>query len=286
VHEQDLAISLRDSGEARIAPAPRGLRAVLRPAAVGAIVGALVAVAVLVALSRLGQVQLGAPAGSLEARLAAAEGELGTLRETASQQQQTLFRLSLAERRATDTAPASGEDAVRDAIPVLLALQIVRDRLADGGPFATAVAALRPFARAGRDREGAIDALIAHAARGVATVQELRAEFARVAPLLEAQARQREGIVLGPIWRGVNGLLSSVGIVDAMETDPLRRVGPEVDIALARGDVASAVAAVERLDGGEAAVGPWLAAARARLAVEHSVEALRAAAWRIIVERP
>src|SRR5262249_31074422 len=152
VHEQDLAISsLPDRGDAS-ATAPRAERAVLKPAAIGAVIGALAAVAVLVALSRLGQVQLGAPAGSLEAPLAGAEAELATLRDTVGQQQQALFRASLAERRATDAAVPSGEDAVRDAVPVLLALQIVRDRLADGGPFATAVAALRPFARAGRDR--------------------------------------------------------------------------------------------------------------------------------------
>jgi len=289
VQKQDLAISVTDSDQALPAPveAPRtSLSTILTQAAVGAVVGALVTAAVLVALSRFGQIQLGAPAGSLGTRLAAAEGELADLRETARQQQQALFRLTLVERRQSEAPPAPVDDGVRDAIPVLLALQTVRDRLSDGGPFATAVAALRPFARAGRDREGAIDALVAHSARGVLTVQELRTDFARLAPLLDSQARQREGILLGPLHRGLNSVLSAFGIVDPLEVDPLRRAGPEVDAALARGDMATAVATVERLEGADAVVGPWLAAARARLAVEHSVEALRTAAWRIIVDRP
>ncbi len=204
------------------------------------------------------------------------------------QVQQLAFRLALIEARLRDSPAstlAAGGPAAEGSVPALLALFEVRDRLARGGSFAAPLAVLRRTAPAGVGRD--LDALLVHAATGVATQETLRIEFNRLLPVLDDLAAQEDGRIIGRMQRGVTDILAGMGLLDPSLPPPTRRALDTMTDALARGDVAKAVDAATALPADhQTIIASWLTTARARVDVEHSVEALSARAWHAMLPRP
>jgi hypothetical protein len=188
---------------------------------------------------------------------------------------QLAFRLALLERRAEAAPPDGG---MVSAALGLVALQEARRRLDAGQPFAAEIAALRRFqpALAGSD---ALDTAERHAAQGIETMEAIRRHFARLRPMLERQAAPPGGVGAW-LGRGWQAVLETLALTDARPP-----VGAEalraVDEALAAGDLGTAQAASERLQG-EAAhmLDSWLPALRARLATERAFDTLQMESWR------
>lgn len=159
-------------------------------------------------------------------------------------------------------------DSQRDAGALLLAVGQLR-AVAASGPFADELAVARLLA----DRvpglsaafTAAVDRLAPHAAAGATSPRVLRERFGAVArAVIHAEQAQ-----------GAEGWLDKAA-AEVKQLVTVRRVGPDVpgdgaeaalahaETALAAGDVAGAVAALETLGPLTDAAGPWLDEARAR----------------------
>lgn len=184
------------------------------------------------------------------------------------------------DRLAALEARAGGADENRRESAFMLAVGQLRDAVRSGRPYADALGSLRTIAGDDRDAAAALAALERHAASGVADPATLRARFAAVATrIATAVSQPREG------WFDQTlGRLS--GLISVRRTGPAAAAGdgPEAavaraELALAAGDVNGAVAALDKLTGAAAdAAAPWLAGARARIAVDGAVAELDALA--------
>lgn len=181
-------------------------------------------------------------------------------------------RLAALETRAA--APVATQPAM------LLAVGQLRAALRGSGPFEAELGAVT--ALAGDDDAGLAEArasLAAYAGAGVPTVAALRADFANVA-LDVVRAARAPG---DSTWidRTIDRLarLVTVRRVGDVAGDTAAATVARAEQRLAGGDLAAAVAEVQRLEGPAAkAAAAWLAEARARLAAERVLSQLEARA--------
>jgi hypothetical protein len=180
--------------------------------------------------------------------------------------------LATLEQRVGALASANASDAAASIDPaLLLSLGQLHQALQGSGPFAAELGAATALASGHADVRAALAPLAESAARGVPSLAILRQRFDGLAGSI---ADAGTGAAAPDDWSGqVLGKLRSLVTV--------RRVGPaasgdgpeaavaQAESALARDDLAGAVAALEALHGpAMVAAREWLETARRRLAVE------------------
>ena len=177
-----------------------------------------------------------------------------------------------------EAASGSGDTAM------LLALLQIRDALAAGRSFAAEYDALTAAARNRPQILSAAAPLAAPAKNGVASRAALAARLRRLAPAIAKMAApEPDGDPVG--WRGqLLARLDSLVRVRRIHRGSLTvPSGPDATLdttekALEEGDLAAAVAAIEKLgDGAGDAARPWLALAKERLAAERALQQTEAA---------
>ena len=158
-----------------------------------------------------------------------------------------------------------------------LAVRHLANAVAQGGTFAPELAEVRALTVEEPSLAEPVAALEPYAADGVPTLARLKAEF----PTVATAAVRAEQVAHGDgfVTRLVNGAKSLVTV--RLTGDAAARVGgtqgvvARAENALSGNDLAGAVAITEELGGPAAdAAANWLAAARARLAVDRAVTAL------------
>ena len=214
---------------------------------------------------------------ALEAKPPAAPPDLGELR--AQLQQLATANADLKQHLAAleKTEQAQGAADPAEAGLLLTLLQI-REALDIGRPFATEYEALAAFAKAQRDIASAAAPLAEPAKSGVATravlIERLRALSGEIATARPKPADDDWG---ARAWAQLRGLVTIRRIEGAAQSAPEAAVSAAAH-ALAAGDLAGAIAALDRLTGPAAETAqPWLLMARQRLAAEeglHRVQAL------------
>lgn len=219
-----------------------------------------------------------------EQRLAAVETQSASqaASETAASKdmQQQLARLQNTEADLADRLtklegqPQSAADFRTDAMLALLLGQM-REAVEKGGPFPTEFDA---FVTLGRDSDlvSAAQPLAEPARNGVMSRAVL---FRRLAELAEQLPVAREPV--GQSDWGTQTLARLRGLVTIRRIDDASPSGSQTAVhaaqtALARGDLADAVAALEPLTGANAeAAQSWIGMARARLAAEAAIDRLQ-----------
>ncbi|MET4697238.1 uroporphyrinogen-III synthase [Constrictibacter sp. MBR-5] len=239
-----------------------------------------------------GQPDLEARIDDLQAKLTAVQDARGALQDQLSAVEQSTGKLGdrlttgLADiekqvTAATEAAQEATREAARDrTAAMLMALNGVRDALAEGAPFDTQVSDLRKL---GQNEPAVAEALSGwadRAAAGIPTRPQLTKRFKEIASEVGGRIRPQTG----------EGWLDSM-IERATSVVRVRRVGEDAagdtpDAVLARaeaamdnGNLAKAVDEVGALQGEPAAAfADWLADAKARLAVADGLERLEKAA--------
>lgn len=219
---------------------------------------------------------LAARLDGVEARLATAAADDGAAAAVAALAERVDALTAAVEGRvAALEAQAAASQAARPAM--LLAVGQLRAALRGSGPYRAELATLATVAGDDAGIASVLAALEARADGGVPTLGLLRARFAAVA-----------GAVVGAAIVADEGTWVDHTVARLARLVTVRRVGdvagdaPDAVVAraearLAAGDLAAAVAEVERLAGASAeAAAAWLADARARLAAERTLAALDA----------
>jgi hypothetical protein len=194
-------------------------------------------------------------------------------------------RLGESETRAADLArkvqtleAAEAKAARVDPVAPALALAVgqLRDASLAGRPFARELDSVRELAKGRRELGEVAERLALFAAQGAPPAAALKARFDDVARAVMVAARAPES----GAWTE-RALARLAGLVAIRRTDERAREGtPDAAVraaerALAAGDVAAAVAALEALAGPpRTAAERWLADARARAAVDAAVAEL------------
>jgi hypothetical protein len=195
----------------------------------------------------------------LESRLATVEGALAAPKS---------------EARVPATVAGPGGDGAAAAI---LAISL-EQRLNAGAPFAPELAGL---AQVGGDA-AKLTALKPYADAGAPTIAALGVSFAKVAPAIAAAAAPAAPAAsAGVMDRLVDNMRNLVRVHKVGETvgDDPGALAPRIAAALARGDLAAALEAYQRLpEAARQAGGDWLKVAQARLDAAAAAQALRAEA--------
>ena len=203
------------------------------------------------------------------ARLAALQQDVQKL---AAAHEETGERVAKIEARRSAAAGQRGEEAL------LLALGQLRGQLQGSQPFAAELGAVEAL---GRDQPGVhatLQPLAASAATGVPSLAVLTQRFERdVAPaLMRAPAPQSDGWgeqIMGRLRSLV--VVRRIGSNAATAGDPVEGATARAESALASGDLAGAIKAVEALPGAAAAPArSWLADADRRVTAERSLARL------------
>ena len=171
-------------------------------------------------------------------------------------------------------AVAGAEEATRQA-GLVLAIGQLNQAARGSTPFAEALEAARAMGAAGP----ALALLESHAWTGVPDISVLRARFPPVAAAVVRAARLPEDE--GWIARTLDRLASIVTVrrVGEVEGEDAEALVARAEQRLEAGNLATAVAELDKLTGGPAAAAiEWLAAARARLDVDGALAELRAEA--------
>ncbi len=126
---------------------------------------------------------------------------------------------------------------------------ILQSAMRDGRPFVDELEWLR---RSASDdvTDAAVDVLLPYARRGVATVADLRdallqTEFADAV----RRAAMSETSYVDRVHRGVTDWMADFGIVQKPKPLDVEAILEEARLAMARGQIAEALAAVQRLEG-------------------------------------
>lgn len=193
--------------------------------------------------------------------------------------------LRLAEERIADveravTALGAAGAGARSALVVAAAQLQAQLRTSQG--FADQLAAVRAVAEGEHVNDPALDAALAEMdafAAGVQTVEELARGFSPLAgDLVAAGAGDAGDGWAADLWARLRGAVT-VRRTGEVEGDDTEARVARAEMRLGEGDLAGAIAEVSRLEGAAAeAVAPWLADARARLAVDVAAERLGARA--------
>lgn len=239
-----------------------------------------------------GQPDLEARIDDLQAKLTAVQDARGALQDQLSAVEQSTGKLGdrlttgLADiekqvTAATEAAQEATREAARDrTAAMLMALNGVRDALAEGAPFDTQVSDLRKLGENEPAVAEALNGWADRASAGIPTLPQLTKRFKEIASEVGGRIRPQTG----------EGWLDSM-IERATSVVRVRRVGEDAagdtpDAVLARaeaamdnGNLAKAVDEVGALQGEPAAAfADWLADAKARLAVADGLERLEKAA--------
>ena len=177
---------------------------------------------------------------------------------------------------ALETLARGGKALAREDQALVLALAQLRDALRGAQPFSAELDALK--AAAGKDAglSGPIAILSAHAPKGIPTIAVLRARFDVTAAAIVRQGLAPEGS--GWMGETVARLVSLVSVrrtgADVPGDRPAALVA-RAEATLAGGELAQAVATLEKLTGAPAAAAaPWLGGARSRLEANSALAAL------------
>lgn len=201
------------------------------------------------------------------------------------------FRIALLERRvATQAARGPQEATTPDgsrAVLTLLALQDMQEALDRGAPLTEALVALQAVLGPAGGEPLAILAL--HAPGGVASLARLEADYATLAPLIDEQVTRRDGPLLGRLQRIALDMAADLHVIERPTPAPLRRAAEKVSVALRAGDLALALREAAPLQADPATgdiLFSWLAAVRARVAVQEAMQRLRRGAWQSVMSTP
>jgi len=175
---------------------------------------------------------------------------------------------------AKASATAAGADA---ANALLLAVGQLREATRGTAGFAPALGTVRALAAGDAGIEQPVAQLAPYADGGVADPASLRLRFQPVADAIARAAAAPQGG--GWIDRTIARIRNLVTVRRVGETaaakDDAQGLVARAELRLAAGDLAGAVAALERLEGAPAtAAAGWLTDARGRLAVDGAVAAL------------
>jgi hypothetical protein len=219
--------------------------------------------------------RLDAVAAQSTAEIAGTTAAIDKLRQDLAQREvasgELTKRVDALERQvqAQDFADRSG------AVSVLALLQM-REALETAQPFPAEYAAFKEFTARDPKLAAATAPLAAAARDGVASRSVLRQ---RLTDLADQIATAKPPAAKPKWWARALDQLS--GLVTIRRIDATGKTGPwaVIDAAqreLAQGDLAGAVAALEKLTGANAeAAQPWLQMARARLAAENALNQLQ-----------
>jgi predicted nucleic acid-binding Zn-ribbon protein len=175
---------------------------------------------------------------------------------------------------------ANVEDVARTAaasqVARIMVVTELRDALRFKAPFDAELQAARDVLPADAAAQAQLERLAERAAEGIPTQEQLAARYNDAARnAVGAAASGEDGGLLGGVMRRLNNVIS------VRPVDPgAGGSGPTAILAQAQGqleagDLAGAVAALDKLSGKPAeAMAPWLADARARVAATEAVAAL------------
>ena len=217
--------------------------------------------------------------------LTAVEGRLGAIEAREAE----LARLS---EQITDIegrlAAITAADVVEPrALALVLALQQLRVAVAAGQPFAKELDLARRLAGTNNPLVAPLQTLEPNAGEGLATVDQLRAEFSAVARILlqASLSGDASASLVDRLRARLAGIVSvrRTDVPDDEEGDSIDQALGRADAALAGGDLGAAVAALEsHEEGAPADVTDWLEAARARVAADEVIAQADAAALAIL----
>ncbi|HZS81653.1 MAG TPA: mitofilin family membrane protein [Stellaceae bacterium] len=206
-------------------------------------------------------------------RIAALEAKLAALPAAHPEALQAL--------QASVAKLSAGLDAVRQEAgrqggeALFLALGQLRQAMEGSGGFAEELAAALALAKGDGAIEAKLGSLKDAAARGLPSLADLRTRFDAVSgQILDAAgAEAKEGGWVDTILRGLHIRVRQIGTGAASGSGPAAAVA-KAEAALAGGDLAAAVAALQDLRGQAAlAAKPWLDEARRRLEAEAALAA-------------
>jgi hypothetical protein len=181
-------------------------------------------------------------------------------------------------QKTRDAAAKAAREAAARELGAAMAVVQLSDALRDSTPYGATVAATRARLPQEPAVQGALETLAAHAESGVPTRLALQERF-------RALAGEAVAVSAGD---GEDGLMTGVlrRLGDIVQVRPVgEQTGQGAGATLARAearltarDLAGAVAEVGALSGAPAeTMAPWLADAKARLAVDRAVNRLREA---------
>jgi hypothetical protein len=211
-----------------------------------------------------------APDASLQRRVAALEARPAP---DLSSMQQKLTALDKTTADLGDTVTALGKAERRSAADpkiaaLALALLQIRDAVAIGRPFDVEYHTLVALARDHPDIASAAAPLADPAQNGVASRAVLTERLRQLAPQIGTARPPPKDTLKSQIVARLRALVTIRRVDDGDQTPAEAAVG-EAQHDLASGDLAGAIAALDRLDGpAKTAAEPWLKTAKARLAVE------------------
>ncbi len=159
---------------------------------------------------------------------------------------------------------------------VVLAVGQLHEAVRRGGPFARALETFRMVGLATPKTADAVASLESYADAGVPTLETLRFSFGEMAKNVSttAVAAQGEGWVDKAVTR-LSSLVTVRKQGERAEDSAATPILKTAEAALERGDLNSAVLALEGLTGVHAAASSmWLAEARSRLVVDQALETL------------
>jgi gas vesicle protein len=217
--------------------------------------------------------------GGLESQLGGLDQQIKGLSERADAAQAEIGTLS-ARVTGLDAKVTAAADGREQGALLALAASQIDSAIGLAQPYETPLQSLSGLAADDSEVQAAVEALRPAAAQGVPSVAELRRQFEEVAAEIVHQSRAPEGQSL--LDQATGNLMRLVSVrpvgADVEGDDPPARVA-RAEAALAKGDLAAAVAEVEALQGpAAAAAADWLAAARTRLAATSALERLRSRA--------
>ena len=198
------------------------------------------------------------------AELRAMQGELSRLVELPKRVQDLAGAIEAASGQTQRTA-------------FVLASGQLEAALDSGQPYASELGAVRRLAAEDPQLPALLEKLDEHSDEGIPGMAELRLRFDDVA-LAAAQAAQSEieGDWMDRAWARLRSLVTVRPVGGDVAGDSPEAHLARAEARLDEGDLAGAVSELEALEGPAAeAAAPWLAGARARVAADQAIEALR-----------
>lgn len=211
---------------------------------------------------------------ALEARpapdLSALQQHLGALDKTAAELSDKLAALDKAERQQSAIDPKT--------TALALVLLQIRDAVETGRPFEAEYQALAALSRDRPDIAPAFALLAETAKSGVASRAVLVERLRQLAPQIATARPPPKDKLKAQIVARLRSLVTIRRIDDSSDQTPAEAAVGEAQRALASGDLAGAIAALDKLEGpAKTAAEPWLKTAKARLAVETALRQAQAA---------
>jgi len=201
--------------------------------------------------------------------LSGVQQQLASLSKTAADLGQQIAALGKAEQQQAAGDPKTTALA-------LTALQI-RGAIEVGRPFAPEYQALVALSRDHPDIAAAAAPLADAAETGVASRAVLTERLRQLAPQIATARPPAKNTLKSQVIARLRSLVT-IRRVDGTDETPAEAAVSEAQNDMASGDLAGAIAALDKLDGpAKAAAAPWLKIAKARLAVETALRRVQVA---------